>query len=51
MPSPGENVTLLLAQVRDGNREAADQLIPIIYNELRRMRAPPSQACRPCLRN
>jgi RNA polymerase sigma factor (TIGR02999 family) len=39
MPSPGENVTLLLAQVREGNRDAADQLIPIIYNELRRMAA------------
>jgi RNA polymerase sigma factor (TIGR02999 family) len=39
MASPGDNVTLLLGQLREGNREAADQLIPLVYNELRRMAA------------
>ena len=47
MASPGENVTLLLAQVREGKREAADQLIPLIYNELRRMAAACLQRERP----
>jgi RNA polymerase sigma factor (TIGR02999 family) len=37
MPAPGDNVTLLLARLRDGNRDAGDQLIPLIYAELRRM--------------
>lgn len=36
MPESGE-VTVLLAQLRDGNREAADRLVPLIYRELRRM--------------
>jgi DNA-directed RNA polymerase specialized sigma24 family protein len=27
----------LLAQLREGNREAADRLVPLVYNELRRM--------------
>jgi RNA polymerase sigma-70 factor (ECF subfamily) len=31
------DVTLLLARVRDGNQEAANQLIPLIYRELRQM--------------
>jgi RNA polymerase sigma-70 factor, ECF subfamily len=37
MPAPGGDVTLLLAQLRQGNPEAANQLIPLIYAELRRM--------------
>jgi RNA polymerase sigma-70 factor, ECF subfamily len=37
MSAPGDSVTLLLAQIREGNREAANQLIPLIYNEMRRM--------------
>ena len=37
MAASGSDVTLLLAQLREGNREAANDLIPLIYNELRRM--------------
>jgi RNA polymerase sigma-70 factor (ECF subfamily) len=37
MPAPGGNVTLLLTELREGNQEAADQLMPLIYGELRRM--------------
>jgi RNA polymerase sigma factor (TIGR02999 family) len=37
MPEPDGAVTLLLTQVRDGNQEAANQLIPLIYRELRQM--------------
>ena len=37
MPEPDGAVTLLLTQVRDGNQEAANQLIPLIYKELRQM--------------
>jgi RNA polymerase sigma-70 factor (ECF subfamily) len=37
MPEPDGTVTLLLTQVRDGNQEAANQLIPMIYRELRQM--------------
>jgi RNA polymerase sigma factor (TIGR02999 family) len=36
MPASGD-VTLLLTQLREGNREAANQLMPLIYSELRRM--------------
>src|SRR6516225_239242 len=36
MPASGD-VTLLLTQLREGNQEAANQLMPIIYSELRRM--------------
>ncbi len=36
MPSPGE-VTRLLAEITDGNREAESQLIPLVYDELRRL--------------
>src|ERR1035441_5919346 len=35
--APAGNVTLLLTQLREGNGEAANQLFPLIYNELRRM--------------
>ncbi|MBZ5623274.1 MAG: sigma-70 family RNA polymerase sigma factor [Acidobacteriia bacterium] len=37
MPELDGDVTLLLTQVRDGNQEAANQLVPLVYNELRRM--------------
>ena len=37
MPAPGGEVTLLLGQLREGKQEAANQLIPLIYGELRRM--------------
>jgi RNA polymerase sigma-70 factor, ECF subfamily len=37
MSAPGNDVTVLLAQVRAGNQQAAEQLIPLIYNELRRI--------------
>ena len=35
---PGE-VTLLLAQLREGNQEAVNQLVPLVYGELRKMAA------------
>ncbi|HEY6341669.1 MAG TPA: sigma-70 family RNA polymerase sigma factor [Bryobacteraceae bacterium] len=47
MSAPGDNVTLLLAQLREGNREAASQLIPLIYNEMRRMAGAYMQRERP----
>src|SRR5437764_1030713 len=31
------NVTELLAELRSGNREAFDQILPLVYNELRRV--------------
>ena len=34
--SPGD-VTLLLAQMRSGRRDALDRLLPLIYDELRRL--------------
>ncbi|MDQ3254331.1 MAG: ECF-type sigma factor, partial [Acidobacteriota bacterium] len=37
-PSPNE-VTRLLAQLTDGNRAVLDQLLPLIYDELRRLAA------------
>jgi RNA polymerase sigma factor (TIGR02999 family) len=37
MPAPADNVTVLLAQLRDGHQGAAGQLIPLVYAELRRM--------------
>ena len=37
MATPGSEVTMLLAQLREGNPDAANELIPLIYNELRRM--------------
>lgn len=38
MPSAGD-VTGLLAEIRRGNRSAESELIPLIYNELRRLAA------------
>ena len=47
MHAPGDNVTLLLAQRRDGNQDAANQLIPLVYAELRRMAGAYMQRERP----
>jgi len=49
MPAPGDNVTLLLAQLREGNQDAANRLIPLIYAELRRMAGAYMQRERPGL--
>ena len=35
MPSPGESATQLLVQWRDGDQEALQALIPLVYKELR----------------
>ena len=37
MQPPSENVTMLLKQLRSGNKNAAAELIPLLYGELRRM--------------
>src|ERR1035441_8216474 len=37
MPDPDGTVTLLLTELREGNQEAANRLMPLIYSELRRM--------------
>ena len=37
MPSSPGQITLLLTELCQGNREAADRLMPLIYSELRRM--------------
>ena len=37
MDSPTGEVTLLLAKVRGGSPDAANQLVPLVYAELRRM--------------
>jgi RNA polymerase sigma-70 factor (ECF subfamily) len=51
MPAPGDNVTLLLAQLREGDpsarHDAANRLLPLIYNELRRMAGAQMQRERP----
>jgi len=39
MTGSGGDVTRLLAQVREGNQEAANRLVPLVYDELRRMAA------------
>src|SRR5262252_2868383 len=31
------DVTLLLKQLREGNKEVLDQLVPVVYGELRRL--------------
>ena len=38
-PEPQGEVTLLLAQLREGNPDAVNQLVPLVYDELRRMAA------------
>ena len=37
MPAADGDVTLLLTELRQGNQEAANRLLPLIYAELRRM--------------
>lgn len=37
MPGSGGVVTRLLSEFREGNQEAANQLVPLVYGELRRM--------------
>jgi RNA polymerase sigma-70 factor (ECF subfamily) len=37
MPEPDGEVTLLLTEFREGNQEAANRLMPLIYSELRRV--------------
>lgn len=37
MPGSGGEVTLLLARLREGGQDAASELIPLVYGELRRM--------------
>jgi len=39
MPEPDGDVTLLLTEIRAGNQQAVSQLVPLIYDELRRMAA------------
>src|SRR5579872_6811801 len=46
MNEPGE-VTKLLAEIRGGDKHAADQLVPIVYKELRRIAANVMQRERP----
>ena len=33
----GEDVTILLAELKKGNKEAASKLVPLVYDELRRL--------------
>ena len=37
MPGSGGEVTLLLARLREGSQDAASELIPLVYGELRQM--------------
>ena len=47
MSAPDGQVTLLLAALREGNQEAANRLMPLIYGELRRMAGSYMQRERP----
>jgi RNA polymerase sigma-70 factor, ECF subfamily len=47
MAGTGGPVTLLLAQVREGDQEAVNQLVPLVYDELRRMAGAYMQRERP----
>jgi RNA polymerase sigma factor (TIGR02999 family) len=47
MPPDRQDVTMLLQQWRGGNQEALDQLVPIVYDELRRLAARCLQSERP----
>ena len=38
MPGSGGVVTRLLSEFREGNQEAANQLVPLVYGELRTAR-------------
>lgn len=37
MSEPAQNITVLLHRIRDGSREAEDQLINLVYSNLKRM--------------
>ena len=37
MSAPDGEVTVLLNEIRHGNQEVANRLVPLIYGELRRM--------------
>jgi RNA polymerase sigma-70 factor, ECF subfamily len=37
MPPETENITLMLQQLRCGNEDAVSRLVPLLYNELRRL--------------
>jgi len=37
LPAEGEAVTRLLKEIGSGNRDAVDQLIPLVYDQLRRL--------------
>jgi RNA polymerase sigma factor (TIGR02999 family) len=47
MAEPGGAVTLLLARLREGHQEAANELVPLVYAELRRMAGAYMQRERP----
>ena len=47
MSAPDGQVTLLLTELRDGNQDAANRLMPLIYSELRRMAGSYMQRERP----
>lgn len=47
MPATGDNVTMLLARLRDGDQDAANRLIPLVYAELRRIAGAYMQRERP----
>jgi RNA polymerase sigma factor (TIGR02999 family) len=47
MPASGGDVTRLLAQMREGDQQAANQLVPLIYDDLRRMAGACMQRERP----
>ncbi len=47
MSGSGGVVTLLLAQLREGHQEAANELVPLVYAELRRMASAYMQRERP----
>ena len=47
MSAPDGPVTLLLTELREGNQDATNRLMPLIYNELRRMAGSYMQRERP----
>jgi RNA polymerase sigma-70 factor (ECF subfamily) len=47
MTGSGGEVTRLLAELREGHQEAADQLVPLVYGELHRMAGSYMQRERP----
>ena len=47
MSDPDGEVTLWLTELREGNQEAANRLMPLIYSELRRMAGSYMQRERP----